>query len=86
MGRYGSTPMPMSPELLEKVDKDEIITCRPADLLNNEMESLRDSVKDFAKSEEDVLLCALFPKVAPDFIKKRDKVEEVKEITVDWVD
>jgi oxaloacetate decarboxylase alpha subunit len=50
------------------------------------MDLLRESVKDIAKSEEDVLLCALFPQVAPGFLKKRDGVQEVKEVTVDWVD
>ncbi len=86
-GDYGRLPG----EVNEKIRKmaigdEEPITVRPADLLTNEMESLRESVKDIAKSEEDVLLCALFPQVAPDFLRKRDNIEEVKEITVDWVD
>ena len=86
-GDYGKLPGEVNEEIRKMAIGDETpITVRPADLLNNEMDSLRESVKDFAKSEEDVLLCALFPKVAPDFIKKRDKVEEVKEISVDWVD
>ena len=66
------------------IGDEEVITCRPADLLANEMEELRQSVKDIAKSEEDVLSCALFPQVAPEFIKKRDHVEEVKDINVIW--
>ena len=63
---------------------EKVIDCRPADLLANEMDELRDKVKDIAKSEEDVLSCALFPQVAPDFIRKRDHIEEVKEINVVW--
>ena len=86
-GDYGKLPGEVNEEIRKMAIGDEApITVRPADLLANEMDSLRDSVKDIAKSEEDVLLCALFPQVAPDFLKKRDHVEEVKEITVDWVD
>lgn len=84
-GKYGRLPGEVNEEIRKQaLGDDEVITCRPADLLANEMDELRDSVKDFAKSEEDVLSCALFPQVAPDFIKKRDHIEEVKEINVIW--
>ena len=36
------------------------------------MKKYREETKAFAKSEEDVLSCALFPQVAPKFIEKRD--------------
>ena len=86
-GDYGKLPGEVNEEIRKLAIGDEApITCRPADLLSNEMDSLRESVKDIAKSEEDVLLCALFPQVAPGFLKKRDGVQEVKEVTVDWVD
>ena len=82
-GDYGKLPGEVNEEVRKMAIGGEApITCRPADLLSNEMDALRESVKDFAKSEEDVLLCALFPQVAPEFIKKRDHVEEVREITV----
>ncbi|SEW11905.1 oxaloacetate decarboxylase, alpha subunit [Ruminococcaceae bacterium KH2T8] len=84
-GKYGRLPGEVNEEIRKQaLGDEEVITCRPADLLANEMDELRDSVKDFAKSEEDVLSCALFPQVAPDFIKKRDHIEEVKEINVIW--
>ena len=86
-GDYGKLPGEVNEEIRKlAIGDDAPITCRPADLLNNEMDSLRESVKDIAKSEEDVLLCALFPQVAPGFLKKRDGAEEIKEVTVDWVD
>ena len=86
-GDYGKLPGEVNEDIRKLAIGDEApITCRPADLLSNEMDNLRESVKDIAKSEEDVLLCALFPQVAPEFLKKRDGVSEVKEITVDWVD
>ncbi len=84
-GEYGRLPGEVNEEIRKMaIGDEEVITCRPADLLANEMEELRQSVKDIAKSEEDVLSCALFPQVAPEFIKKRDHVEEVKDINVIW--
>lgn len=78
-GKYGQTPMPMNPDVQAKIDKSEIVTCRPADLLEPEMDKLREETKDFAESDEDVLTYALFPQVAVDFFKKRaakkDKVD-----------
>ncbi len=82
-GEYGRLPGVVNEEVRKKAIGDqEVITCRPADLLANEMDELRAKVSDIAKCEEDVLSCALFPQVAPEFIKKRDNIEEVKEINV----
>ena len=84
-GKYGRLPGEVNEEIRKQALGDEkVITCRPADLLANEMDELRKNVSDIAKSEEDVLSCALFPQVAPEFIKKRDHIEEVKEINVIW--
>jgi oxaloacetate decarboxylase alpha subunit len=84
-GKYGRLPGEVNEEIRKQaLGDEEVITCRPADLLANEMDELRKNVSDIAKSEEDVLSCALFPQVAPDFIKKRDHIEEVKEINVIW--
>ena len=49
-----------------------MITCRPADLLEPELEKYKAEFKDLAKSEEDVLSLALFPQVAPKFLAWRD--------------
>ena len=48
------------------------VTCRPADLLEPELEKYKEEYKDIAKSEEDVLSLALFPQVAPKFLAQRD--------------
>ena len=73
MGKYGSTPMPMNQELIEqKIDKDDIITCRPADLLEPELDKLEKELGDYKQQDEDVLTYALFPQVAMDFFKKRN--------------
>ncbi len=83
-GEYGRLPGEVNEEIRKMaIGDEEVITCRPADLLANEMDELRAKVADIAKSEEDVLSCALFPQVAPEFIKKRDNIEEVKEINVE---
>lgn len=49
-----------------------MIECRPADLIEPELEKYREESKDFAKCEEDVLSYALFPQVAKKFFDVRD--------------
>ena len=70
-GKYGSTPMPMNPEVLAKIDESERITCRPADLLEPELEKLTAEVGDYKEQDEDVLTYALFGQVALDYFKRR---------------
>ncbi len=70
-GNYGVTPMPMSEEVLSKINKDEIITCRPADLLEPELDKLAEEMKEYREQDEDVLTYALFGQVALDFFKRR---------------
>ncbi len=71
-GQYGQSPAPISDEIREKIiGNDEVITCRPADLLKPELNVLREEIKDYAKSEEDVLLYAMFPKQGRDFLGRR---------------
>ena len=79
-GRYGKFPAPVDEEIFNKIVGDEkIITCRPADLLKPEFESLKEKYKDIAKSDEDVLSLALFENVAVEFLnKKYNKKEEVE--------
>ncbi|OJG57603.1 oxaloacetate decarboxylase [Enterococcus italicus DSM 15952] len=72
-GQYGQSPAPISDEIREKIiGNDEVITCRPADLLKPELNVLREEIKDYAKSEEDVLLYAMFPKQGRDFLGRRE--------------
>jgi oxaloacetate decarboxylase alpha subunit len=70
-GKYGATPMPMNPDVLAKIDPKEIITCRPADLLEPEMDKLRAELGEYSEKDEDVLTYALFGQVAMDFFKRR---------------
>ena len=79
-GRYGKFPAEVDQAIMKKiVVDDEVITCRPADLLKPEFESLKEKYKDIAKSDEDVLSLALFENVAVEFLnKKYNKKEEVE--------
>jgi oxaloacetate decarboxylase alpha subunit len=70
-GNYGATPLPMNPEVQAKVGDEPIITCRPADLLEPELEQLTAEVADYKEQDEDVLTYALFGQTAVDNFKRR---------------
>lgn len=73
-GEYGRLPGKVNEEVRKKAIGDEtVITCRPADLLQPELDKYREEIKDHIKQEEDVLSYALFPQVAMKFFEKRDK-------------
>ena len=83
-GDYGKTPVPIKPEFVKKIIGDEKqITCRPADLLKPELETLRAQLGDKAHQDEDVLSYALFDKVALKFFENRDNAEAVTEALAD---
>ncbi len=72
-GEYGRTMKEFDPEVQKKALGDEKpITVRPADLLEPELDKLREEISAYSIQDEDVLSYALFPKVALDFFKKRD--------------
>lgn len=78
-GKYGKAPSSINEELRKKIiGDDEVINCRPADLLEPEFEKLKMDYKDIARSDEDVLSLALFESVAADFLKKKYNAEEVE--------
>lgn len=75
-GRYGKAPAPVNEQLKKKiVGDDEVIECRPADLLEPEFEKLKEQYKDIARCDEDVLSLALFEQVATEFLKKKYQKE-----------
>ncbi len=83
-GEYGAAPAPFNKELQSRVlEGGEPITCRPADLLEAEMDRLAAELKEKAKAEgiclaegereiDDVLTYALFPQIGLKFLKNRD--------------
>ena len=82
-GEYGAAPAPYNAELQAKVlDGGEAITCRPADLLESEMDKLVAELKDIAAEKgisleqgereiDDVLTYALFPQIGLKFLENR---------------
>ena len=80
-GEYGALPGDVNEEVRRKAIGDkEVITCRPADLLEPELEKYEKEVKElgYYEQEEDVLSYALFPKVAPKFFEARKEAKEGK--------
>ena len=77
-GEYGRLPGVVDEEVRAKagIAPEDVITCRPADLLQPELPKYREEFKDIAKSDEDVLSLALFPQVAPKFLAWRDGPKE----------
>lgn len=72
-GEYGRLPGEVNEEVRKKaIGNDELITCRPADLLSPELDKYREECKQWAKCEEDVLSYALFPQVAQKFFEARE--------------
>ena len=82
-GKYGATAKPFNPEVQKKCIGDtQPITCRPADLLENELGKLEGEMAQYKEQDEDVLSYALFPQVATDFFKYRQAQEKKVDETV----
>ena len=83
-GEYGATPAPMNNELrLKALDGDDPVTCRPADLLAPEVETLSNELAGLAVEKsirlaegdrriDDVLTYALFHQAGLKFLANRD--------------
>lgn len=72
-GRYGRAPGPVNPMVRQQaIGNEEVIDHRPAELLGDELENLRDEIGASAKTEEDVLSFAMFPDIARTFLQERE--------------
>jgi oxaloacetate decarboxylase alpha subunit len=82
-GEYGATAAPVDEALQQRVLKDggKVITCRPADLIEPEMDKLTNEFRKLVKEQDlqvseneidDVLIYAQFPQVGLNFIKNRN--------------
>lgn len=72
-GLYGRPPAPIAKEVQEKIiGTEEVVTVRPADLIEPQLPGFAEEIKEYAKSEEDVLMYALFPQQAKDFLGRRE--------------
>ena len=80
-GEYGAAPADFNKELQDRVlEGDEPVTCRPADLLEPEMDRLSDELQQAATESgfslaeneiDDVLTMALFPQIGLKFLENR---------------
>jgi len=71
-GRYGQALGHINEAVRDMaIGSEEVITCRPADLLEPEMNRLRHEIGELAKSEEDVLTYAMFPEIGRTFLEER---------------
>ncbi|MFB0962205.1 MAG: sodium-extruding oxaloacetate decarboxylase subunit alpha [Pseudomonas sp.] len=81
-GEYGAAPAPFNAQLQARVlDGQQAVVCRPADLLDNEVEKLTSELTALAKEKnirladdliDDVLTYALFPQIGLKFLENRD--------------
>lgn len=82
-GGYGKPPAQIAPDIQKTILKDKVpITCRPADLLEPELEKAKEESKEFAKNVQDVLIYALYPTTGARFLNYKYGIE--KTIPDDW--
>lgn len=76
-GEYGKLPGMVNEEVRRKAIGDrQVITCRPADLIEPEFEKCKREIGELARCDEDVLSYALFPQVAKKFFESRAASEK----------
>ena len=83
-GEYGATPSNVNEDLQKQaLAGDELVTCRPADLLESELDKIKEELVAIAKEKsiqltdgegliDDVLTYALFPQVGLKFLENRN--------------
>ena len=82
-GGYGKPPAQIAPDIQKTILKDKVpITCRPADLLEPELEKAKEESKEFTKNIQDVLIYALYPTTGARFLNYKYGIE--KTIPDDW--
>jgi oxaloacetate decarboxylase alpha subunit/pyruvate carboxylase subunit B len=93
-GLYGETAIPIDPEVQKKALKgyergDKPITCRPAEVLEPELDKAKEEIKDLAVDIDDTLIYALYPVTGKRFLKwkygKQQPPADVKARTLDEV-
>ncbi len=93
-GLYGKTAVPIDPEVQKKALKgysrgEEPVTCRPAEVLEPELENARKDVAGLAEDLDDVITYALYPITGKRFLKwkygQEDPPLEVKARTLEEI-
>jgi len=71
-GQYGKALGEISPQVrLMAIGNEEVIECRPADLLEPELDELRAQCADITENEDDVLIYAMFPDIGRQYLEDR---------------
>lgn len=83
-GMYGAPPAPIDSGVAELALKDyerdqNLVSVRPADLIEPEMEKAREAIKDISSDTDDVLTFALYPTTGLRFLRMKHGLEEVPE-------
>ncbi len=85
-GLYGMPPAKVDEEVkLKGIGNEEVMTCRPADLISDELNKLKNEIGELAKSTEDVLTYALFPEVGKNFLMNRENAGKTKIINIEII-
>ncbi len=88
LGEYGRTPIPVNEELQQRVSSDaKVIDCRPADLIDNEIETIKNKLADaidehsldIELNEDNILIFAMFPEIGLQFLKNINNPEFFEE-------
>jgi len=94
-GLYGKTAIPIDPEVQKKALKgyprgEEPITCRPAEVLEPELEQAKKDTEGLAEDIDDVITYAIYPVTGKRFLKwkygKEDPPEAVKPRTLEQIE
>ncbi len=84
LGQYGAAPGNVDEKIKKLAIADQKpITCRPADLIKPEIESLKVKSEAFAKNDEDILTYAMFPDLAEIFLQERNAGTLEPEVLLD---
>lgn len=83
-GLYGKTSVPIDSDIQKKVLKgydrgEEPITCRPAEVLEAELEKAKEKIGDLAVDQDDLILYTLFPVTGKKYLMHKYGKEEVPE-------
>ncbi len=85
-GLYGKPPGEVDQKIkIKAIGDQEVITCRPADLIKNELTNIKKDIGDLAETMEDVLMFALFPENAKKFLENKKNTGTEKIINIEII-
>jgi oxaloacetate decarboxylase alpha subunit len=94
-GEYGATPAPVNKDLQQEgIGDSAVITCRPADVLTDNYQSVEDEFKQALveknitadASVENILIYAMFPEIGLNFLENADNPDYFESEPIDIVE